>query len=132
MVKKRNGFGIIECVISIMLLTFVMVGGMSFYIYSNSHLKLLTFQRIAADLANSKMEEVKKIGFDNFNTACPDTNPDTSHMIGVFAANITACVSAVLNDACTDCASFKQVVVDVNWVEQNQNKNLTLSSFITE
>ncbi len=131
---STNGFGIIECLISILLLTFIMVGGMSFYIYSNSHLKIVTFERIAADLANSKMEEIKRIGYGNFTTYCPDTNPDTTHTVGSLPANITACMVSpyYLNDGCADCGNYKHVQVTVSWMENNLNKQVALDSFIAE
>jgi len=136
-INITRGFGIIECLISILLLTFLLVGGMSFYIYSNEHLKLVTYKRIATDLANSEMETRKQAGYNGSLPSCPDPSPDTSQKIGFLSATISACVPGppyVLNDGCADCGNYKPVKVTVQWMQPGQNwtTEVTLNSFIAE
>ena len=61
--KMQKGFTIIECLISILLLAIVMVGGMAFYFNSTGHLTAATHRRIAAELANARLEAIKNNGY---------------------------------------------------------------------
>ena len=130
-----DGFGIIESLISIMLLTFLMVGGMSIYMYSNQHLKFMTHQRMAADLANSKMEYIKQLGYSGLPAAgsylLPD--PDTSQKIRELPVTIRSHVLADTSDP-GYTTHYKQIEVVVQWTQPGQSapSNVTLDSFITE
>jgi len=136
--NSTNGFGIIECLISILLLTFFMVGGMSFYIYSNSYIKATTYKRIAADLANSKMEGIKQAGYDSPSLpllgACLD---DTTPKIWALPATIRTCVVADGPDG-PSYKPYKHVTVNVSWTEpgsqpvENTPRSIMLDSFITK
>jgi len=137
-INTERGFGIIECMISILLLTFMLVGGMSFYIYSNEHLKLMTYQRMAADLANSRMENIRQAGYSGLSllSLCPDPNPDNSQRIGFLQPAVSACLpsSSPINDGCANCRNYKPVKVTVRWTQPGQNftTEVTLDSFIAE
>ena len=64
----RKGFTIIECLISVILLAITMVGSMAFYFYSTGHLAGATHKRIAEELANAKMEEIKNSDYSLINS----------------------------------------------------------------
>lgn len=134
--NSTNGFGIIECLISILLLTFIMVGGMSFYIYSNSYIKVTTYKRIASDLANSKMEEIKQAGFSGLHETWDPCVIDTSHSIASLPVNatITTCVVDNRTDCSPPCKYYKQVAVNVTWNQPGQStpQSIRLDSFIAQ
>ena len=116
----RKGFTIIECLISILLLAIVMVGGMAFYFDSTGHLAGATHKRIAAELANAKLEELKNIGYGNL------TNGETSTSL-----NITAGINGLQNVTIVGTA-YKEVSVQMFWNEPNKagTQNVTISTYI--
>lgn len=126
-----GGFGIIESLISIMLLTFLMVGGMSVYMYSNDYLKGATHKRMAADLANSQMEWVKQQGYGG-NPSLSSCITNTSQ-VGFLPATVTTCKSSLLNDGST-YGNYTHVNVTVQWTQpgQSSSSNVILDSFIAQ
>lgn len=73
-----KGFTIIECLISILLLAIVMAGGMAFYFYSTGYLASATHRRIAAEMANARLEQIKNSGYANLPDPAPGLWDDPS------------------------------------------------------
>ena len=51
-----KGFTLIEVLVSLLLLTLILLGGMSFYFYSDQHTQTALHRRVAAGIAESVME----------------------------------------------------------------------------
>jgi prepilin-type N-terminal cleavage/methylation domain-containing protein len=131
---SEHGFSLIECLVSILLLTFLLVGGMSFYTFSNDYLQSVTSRRIAADLANSRMEIIKSGGYDAASNLTACSNPSsTSVLIGQLPGSMVCCQNGTFTDV-NATSSYKAVKVKVQWNQPNKSGpwNVTLDSFIAE
>src|SRR5689334_1849535 len=74
--KSHSGFTLIEALISILLLSITVVAGMSFYFRSDEVMTLVTHKRIAAQLAASRLEDIKKLARANFNALPEAPGPE--------------------------------------------------------
>jgi len=99
--------------ISIMLLAIIMTGGMAFYNYSNSYLKAATYKRVAAYIANSKMEEIRQ-GVDG-----PLPNPAPEGLWGELADITVRTIPGKLGRYVYDDGpgGLKRVEVEVTWTQ---------------
>ncbi|MBN2119964.1 MAG: prepilin-type N-terminal cleavage/methylation domain-containing protein [Candidatus Omnitrophica bacterium] len=68
---KKEAFSLIECLISFLLLSIVMVGGMAFFSYPYESVTLSVHRRAAAEIAHAKMEEIKNDGFESLPEPLP-------------------------------------------------------------
>src|SRR3989338_7782830 len=62
-INNNRGFGLIETLISILLLSIVLVGGMSFYFNGDEFMALTTHKNIAAEIASSHIESLRRNGY---------------------------------------------------------------------
>lgn len=128
--KAGKGFTIIESVISTLLLTIALLGGMAFYFYSNQHLQTSFHRRIATEIANSQMEEIKKNGYHNLypvNQANPDhCQSPTQINIRDLSGNQTTCFHYI-DPNCT------QVSVEIDWQDpgKTSQQSIRLATYIT-
>ena len=108
------GFTIIECLISLLILAILMTGGMAFYQYSNDLMKAATHKRIAVEIANAKMEDIKKNGFGSLPSidGLWQTNPIT-----------IAGLSGQQNVYVYDVSNYKRVAVENTWLEPGKTGN---------
>jgi len=130
---NKRSFTIIECVISLLILTILLTGGIAFYFYSHEGLRWSTNKRIALEIANSKLEEIKNDasylvnhppGADNLCekiTNIPVGNfTSVSNTLEVYAYNIPA-------------VSYKQLEVRVTWPQPGKTgqDTISLTTYIT-
>lgn len=63
--KTNRGFTLIESLISLLLLSIILAGGLSFYFNSDEIMSLAMHKKIAMEMANQSMEKIKKDGYAN-------------------------------------------------------------------
>lgn len=127
--RSLTGFTLIECVISLLLLAVVLVGGMAFYFYSDKSLTIATHRRMATELANARLEELKSGGLAGLpNPVPPPANIDIGSLVGQQAVSISD-VDDPLTPGTND---YKQVQVKIDWSEpeQTSNQEVVLDTFI--
>ena len=120
----ESGFTIVEALIAIILFTITLAGGMSIYLHGNRIVALSTHKRIAVEIANLRMEELRAMSYTAFNTAFPVSNPLVPEVftdanpptIGQMTAARTITVTNVPPVATPD---YKEVEVNVSWTEAN-------------
>jgi prepilin-type N-terminal cleavage/methylation domain-containing protein len=130
----HKGFTLIECVIAILLLTIVLVGGMAFYFYSYGNLQAATHRRMAMQVANAVLEGLKNAGYSNLPNPAPASpglwRGPTNVAIGGLNGQENIYVFDVDdNGGGTD---YKQVRVELIWAEPGRvdNQVLVLDTFI--
>lgn len=105
-----------------------MTGGIAFYRYSNDLMKQATHKRIAVEIANAKMEEIKKNGLgslpsiDGLWDAKTDNNLPIAYLIGQEKVYVYA------------VSTYKRVVVEITWQEPSKTGNqvVKLETYIAQ
>ena len=119
------GFTIVEALISIILFTITLAGGLAIYVNADRIVTLTTHKRLAVEFANLRMEELRAMNYAAFGTAFPVSNPaapktfvDPSQpSVGDFTAARTITVTHVPPVATPE---YKEVAVKVTWSEAGQ------------
>ena len=109
---KRRAFTIIEVLISIIILAITLAGGASIYFYLSALTAQATHKDIAVQLANSKMEEYKRIDCDALVQGAiypPDI------MIGNISFHQTVTIGDDLDPNSSIC--YRSVIVQVTWTD---------------
>lgn len=132
MKKINNGFTIVEHLVSLLLLSIAIVGGMAYYTFADSHMQASFHRNIATELANSKMEELRKNGY----SALPNTTGlwqgPSPILIKYLSGNQSIYVFDI-DDNSDGATDYKQVKVEIAWQEPSKTflQNLTLDTYIT-
>jgi prepilin-type N-terminal cleavage/methylation domain-containing protein len=104
-----KGFTIIECLISILLLTIIMVGGMAFFFYPQGYYAASAHRKLATDIASAQLEGLKKQLITDWGSVFPSPLPVT---IGGLSGTLS--IPQPFQSCGTDC---KAVQVKVTWNE---------------
>ena len=115
--KKINhkGFGLIETLISLLLLSIVLIAGMSFYFNGDEFMGLAMHKKMAQEIANSKMEDWKRAGYGSLPAA--GTPVVDNITVGGLSATQTTTVTDQDNPPGGTNPDYKEVKVRVNWTE---------------
>jgi prepilin-type N-terminal cleavage/methylation domain-containing protein len=129
--RMYRGLTLIECLISLLLLTILLVGGMAFYFYAHQSLRWSINKEIATGIANCEMEDIKNSGYNNLpnpalNSCLDDPNRAKNNVIvGNLPATAQERVSVCgRNDGTMD---YKEVQVSITWQQPNKTSPETVS-----
>lgn len=126
--NKKTGFTIIELLISLLLLTIVFIAGMAFYFYSNQFMLTSFHRRVATELANSIMEQIKQDGYDSL----PNPAPTSGLWQGPIPINIEDLTGnqniyvTDIDDDGDNATDYKQVNVEIDWQEPGKKNQQTI------
>ena len=121
------GFTIVEALISIILFTITLAGGLAIYVNADRIVTLTTHKRLAVEFANLRMEELRAMNYAAFDAAFPVPDPaepepydDPSQppVVEGFASARTITVANVPQVATPD---YKEVTVNVAWTEADHD-----------
>jgi len=114
----RKGFTLVEVLLSIVILSILLCGAISMYFYSGEIQSMATHKKIAAELANSKMEEIKREGY---NKLAPSSDE-------IKIGNLTAQQTVTIENQ----GSYKVVKVNVVWnaAGKSEARNLELVTYM--
>ena len=129
--KKFNncGFGLIESLISILLLAVVITSGLYFYFNSQKLVVLTSHKNVATHIANAELEAIRTKGYSyaglpaNGNTKnCADAtlNPEVDIKLGNLPAGSFSCtVKVVYVDEPADGTNpdYKRVELTYSWTD---------------
>ncbi len=118
----NRGFSLAESMVAILLLSVVLTAGMSFFVNSNQlYYQKLRF-RLAAFLADEKMEEMKHLGYQA--VVVNEAGEDVSLDILTQATRYVSKPSA--------CADNRCVMVQVDWNDEvsGNMRSVVLQTFI--
>ena len=101
-IKNKKGLTLIECLISILLLAVILIGGMSLFNNADEMISRATHKRIALEIANSKMDLLKSQDYSSI------TSATDSITVGSLVATRTTTVTPV-------GGQYKNVKVRVDW-----------------
>ena len=76
--KRSDGFTLIECLISIILLVIVLAGGMKFYFNASDIMTMAMHKKIAMEMATQAMEQMKDSGYTCLSYPTPGGCPTTA------------------------------------------------------
>jgi prepilin-type N-terminal cleavage/methylation domain-containing protein len=113
--KARKGLTLIECLIALLLLAITVVGGMSFYFHSNQYLRGSIYRRLAAEIANAQMEQIKRNGFAGLPAA---DGLWTSQTIDIGGLTGGGTQNVYVYDV--DSGAYKHVLIETDWQEPGQ------------
>ena len=127
---NKSGLTLVEVLISILILSILLAGGLSFYFNSSEFMGLAMHKKMALELANEKMEECKRVitltaldAMDNN----PNPGPETIN-VGGLSATRTVDVSDPGNGE----VGYRLVNVNVIWTEagKSSSKNVQMVTYI--
>lgn len=135
-IKNQKGFTLIEILISLLLLAITLVAGIQLFINADKIMTLATHKKIATEVANNKMEEIKTWEYDNV-TSLSLQGADGQSVMGGLTLNKNYEVierdilNGVVGDGIND---YKQVTLNLTWDEfwTNDQKKLTLRTNIID
>ncbi len=119
---NNRGFTLAEVLISLLILVIILAGGMKFYFYASEVIGLVTHKKLATEIANSTLEDLKRSGYSNLPAPGPGTPTaltNTDDPVGILkdlSATKTVTVTDVGNPI-----DYKQVDVAVAWTESGKN-----------
>jgi len=119
-IRSKNGFTLIESLVTILLLSIVLVGGMQLYINANRILALSKHKNMAMEIANSKLEFLKTENF--LDIKGDNLNAENPKVVGgmTFQKNYTVVNQDNTGDTIVD---FKSVNMSVSWREAWMNED---------
>src|SRR5262245_50589486 len=115
MMMNNRGFGLIESLVSLLLLSIVMVAGMAFYTHCDEQLGMAMHKKMATEIANCKMEDLKRNGYGSLPAV--GTPVVETITVGQLAATRTTTVTDKDDPAGGTTPDYKEVKVRVNWTE---------------
>jgi len=120
--RKKSGFSLIECLISVFLLVIMLTGGMAFYFHSNQFFQSAVHRRIASEIANSVMETIKTQGLGGL--------PASEN---ITIGNLTG-IKTIYNVTSYFSTDYKMVSVDIAWNEPGSTlpRQVRLVSYFPE
>ncbi len=112
----NKGFTLVECLISMLIMTILLAGGMSFYFYANEQNTLAAHKELMLALANSKMEEWKSTDYNTLrnHALVENTIPVTGGLIATVKSQFTNL------ERPSDHKEYIEVLVTLTWKEANK------------
>lgn len=120
-IKNSQGLTLVEVLISLLLLSIVLTGGLAFYFNSSEVMGLVTHKKFAAELASSILEGLKKDGYASLPAAGPGT--PTALTATDDPEGIIRNLSATKTVSVTDIGfpvQYKEVGVRIRWTEAGE------------
>ncbi len=120
MMSKLNtrGLTLIECVISILILSVTITGGLMLYSNANVIMSKAMHKKIALEMAVQEMEEIKNAGYAGL--PGPSTGPWVNKTFGLF----TAQMRKTITDASAPPNAMKKVQLEVSWTEDKSDPKI--------
>ena len=141
--KDKHGYTLIEALVSLIMISMVTLGGLSFYRNAAKLQQIAMHKQVATEIANSKLEDIRRAGYGTLPnpataTVMEDTNvnngspPAYAQHFGSNAVQRTVTVDDVPNPN-TGVTEFKKVSVLVSWTEigANNSRDIELTTYVT-
>jgi len=127
----KNGLTLVESLVCLLLLSFLLVSGVNIYFNADEILALAVHKKIAGQIANSKLEELRHNGYH----LLPDPNnlppPDVVY-VGGLVAQRSIKVTDRDEPPGDNIVDYKEVSVNVDWSEANNpmNRHVQMTTLI--
>lgn len=141
--QLKQGYTLVEAVVSVVMISVATLGTISYYNSAHKIDYLSMHKRVAAEIANSKMEVIKNNKYAALpnpaaNLVWENANVNTGTPPAYFSYFGTKPVTRMVTvndiiDGSTGTTAYKEVKVKVTWTETNEAtaKNVELSTYIS-
>ena len=122
---RKKGLTLIEVIISILLFSVVLLGAMAFYFYSDSSFRFAEHKKMALELADARMEQLKAQEYDDLTIGAWDREP-------IIIGQLPCESPDGLYIDVSDVGGYKLVRVQVVWTDPSRagTQNITLDTYI--
>jgi len=132
---KDSGFTLIESVIALLLIAMMLSGGLALYLYSQGHLNAAIHRKMATNIANSRMEEIKNGGYGNLPDPAPVSPGIWTGPSSVAIAGLTGTETDYVFEFDADGDGLndsKHIRVDISWHQPDKTaaQHVTLDTII--
>jgi len=128
--KTGSGYTLIEILVAVVIFLIVMVAGLAFFSYGRIDINLSGHFRQAKELAEQKLEELKKSSWDNIMAIKDEEEGLTEEGITVGNMSFDR-ITAVTDPEDEDLDDFMQEVeVKVIWTEKGATQEVRLETII--
>jgi len=122
---NTRGFTLIESLISIILLSICLAGGIAFYFNASEIMTLAIHKKIAVEIANQAVEKYKEMGYSDLPPANGVWTADSAVTFGDFSVQTRRKIADVVNGP----PATKQVEFEVTWTEAGKTQARTINLF---
>lgn len=128
---NAKGLTLIECIISILILSIMLAGGLVIYPNANTIMSLAMHKKIALEIAVQEMEKIKNAGYADL------LNPPPPPFDKTFGLVTTQPFTAQIHKTITDLPTapdMKKVELEVSWTEDNHDssRNIKLETYMSK
>ncbi len=127
--RKNNGFSLIEIIVSVLIFTIGILGGLAYFFYSQTNLNLERHRRTAIELAQSRIEFLKTVSYSNLNNYNENGTNITIDEISGKRMTIIEDIDDP-DDADTN-PDYKKITVKITWYENKKNNEVVLQTIIS-
>lgn len=120
--KNQCGFTVIESLISMLLLGVILTGGLSIYFNSKKILTLVQHKKIATEIANSKLEEIRSLSPTALSAIYGTATPGTEELIETINGPMNVDPASTMNvfvNHFTGTPDYRSFRVNISWLEAN-------------
>ena len=139
-VKNDGGYTLIEALVSLVMISLVTLGGLSFYRNATKFQQMAIHKQVATEIANSKLEDIRRKGYGKLPDPASsettiedkDINRGSHPYATQFGSNETLHRFASVIDDTTNEA--KKVKVRVSWTEigANNGNDIEVTTYVTQ
>ena len=135
-IHNKKAFTLIEVLVCILLLAIILAGGISLYFNGTKIMTLAMHKKIAMEVVNQAMEQVRKDGYTNLSYSnsvnnnirtCGSSSPVT---FGDFSVQKQQCLTNIEGNSPN---KNKEIEIIVNWSEtgSSESKIIALATYIS-
>jgi prepilin-type N-terminal cleavage/methylation domain-containing protein len=116
--KSQKGMGLVEVMLAISILVIIVFGGSSLFAYSAGQISESKYSRVAVQLANQKLEQLR--ADNNISIEIPDGETKVNIPLGDVSYEQTTVTE--------DLGSYKKVEVTVRWTQMGKQRNVNMAT----
>lgn len=139
LVNKKQGFTLIESTVAIMILSIGLFAVVQFFPFGLQIIGNANNRTIAANLASSKMEEIRSLNYSSINTGVieakqPISSDPNNYLYDYQRETTVELIDSTFNSSVSD-VGLKKISVTVHWqspvlkTEQSYSINSVVSNF---
>ncbi|MGC8976550.1 MAG: type IV pilus modification PilV family protein [Candidatus Ratteibacteria bacterium] len=127
--RKNNGFSLIEIIVSVLIFTIGILGGLAYFFYSQTNLNLERHRRTAIELAQSRIEFLKTVSYSNLNNY--NENGTNITIDEISGKRMTIIEDIDDPDDVDTNPDYKKITVKITWYENKKNNEVVLQTIIS-
>jgi len=122
MKNSKNGYILLENLLSLTIIALVITGLMQFFIIGSMHIKTANHRVLAVNLIQDRIEELKSLGYTGIVTSDYDLPIEEPVVIDIVRPDkLFDDLLGVRTTEVVDITDGKKILVEVNWAEFNRD-----------